>query len=473
MLFRQFHDRKLGHYAYLVGCAATGEAIVVNPLRNVDVYYAAAEREGLRLSAAADTHIHADYLSGLRQLAERGLTVYGSAEGGGNWQYEWFDGVANARRLRGGDSFRVGNVRFDAAHTPGHTPEHLVYLVTDIGSGADRPMGFFSGDFLFVGDVGRPDLLEVAAGADGASDSAARDLYRSIQRLADFPGDLQVWPAHGAGSACGKSIGAVPVSTLGYEKAFNPALRAATEENAFVSWILKGQPEAPLYFGRMKRQNRSGPRLLEELPRPRLIRQAKFEELNGATGVAVLDTRPWEHYREAHLPGALFTPLNAAFNTVAGSYVPDEMAIYLIIDEDRLAEAVVDLVNVGLDNIVGYATPDMFSAAIGGGKMSRIEEVPAEDLEERRGEGAILLDVRGASEVAATGLLPGAKNIAYTQLLDAMGDFPKRSTVFTYCETDSRSEYAAGLLDHFGHTVTHIRGGFPAWKAAGGTVMHV
>ena len=170
MIFRQFFDRKLGQYAYLVGCPATKEAIVVDPLRNVDVYLAAAEVEGLRLSSAVETHIHADYLSGLRELAERGVSVYASAEGGADWQYEWLDGDGyESRRLRSGDTFDVGNIRFETVHTPGHTPEHVVFLVTDRGGTADRPMGAFTGDFLFVGDVGRPDLLETAAGKIGAS----------------------------------------------------------------------------------------------------------------------------------------------------------------------------------------------------------------------------------------------------------------------------------------------------------------
>lgn len=472
MLFRQFLDRKLGQYAYLVGCPSAGEAIVIDPLRDVDVYFAAAELEGLKLTAAVETHIHADYLSGLRELAERGVAVFASDEGGADWRYEWLDGDGyKARRLKNGDTFAIGNVHFESVHTPGHTPEHLVFLVTDKGGGASRPMGAFTGDFLFVGDVGRPDLLETATGKAGASESAARDLYRSIQRFREFSDDLQVWPGHGAGSACGKSMGSVPMSTLGYEKSFNASLLAATGESEFVSWILDAQPEPPLYFGRMKQQNRSGPRILGSLPRPRLLREQKFDELSGATGVAVLDTRAWEQYREGHLQGALFVPLGNAFNTVAGCYVPDEMAIYLIIEEDRLAEAIVDLVNVGLDNVVGYATPEMF-ASYGGGrdKMNRIEEVAAAELEEHLVEGAFLLDVRGEAEVKRTGRIAGAKNIAYTRLLDSLEEIPARASVVAYCDTGIRSAYASSLLDRFGHRVTNVAGGFVGWKKAGGEV---
>jgi hydroxyacylglutathione hydrolase len=471
LLFRQVFDRRLAQYAYLIGCQKTGDAIVVDPMRDVERYLSIAEEEGARIVAAAETHIHADFLSGLRELAERaGVEVYASDEGGDDWSYEWIrDGSYRRRLLKNGDTFAVGNIRFEAMHTPGHTPEHLVYLVTDAGGGATRPMGMLSGDFVFVGDVGRPDLLESAAGVSGAMDPSARTLYRSLVRFRDLPADLQIWPGHGSGSACGKALGAVPVSTVGYELAVNPAILAATSEDAFVSYILDGQPEPPLYFGRMKVQNKRGPAVLGELPAPRRVRDGKLAELSGATGVAVLDTRPWEEYRRRHLPGSLHAPLNSKFNTTAGSYVPDGMPIYLIIDESLVREAVVDLVHVGLDNVVGYATPDMFLEHAGrGGQVAMAGEVEAAELSERLTGEAFVLDVRTASEFGSAGRIPGAHNVAHTRLLARIGEIPKNRPAYVYCETGSRSAYAVGLLDRHGYKATNVAGGFVAWKAAGG-----
>jgi hydroxyacylglutathione hydrolase len=400
------------------------------------------------------------------------VKVFASAEGGADWQYEWLKGGGHDHQLvRDGDTFSIGNIGFCVMHTPGHTPEHVAYLVTDSGGGADRPMGAFTGDFLFVGDVGRPDLLETAAGVVGAMEPSARELYRTIVRFREFPDDLQVWPAHGAGSACGKALGAVPMSTLGYEKSFNVSLRAAAGEDAFVSWILDGQPEPPLYFARMKQQNRGGPAVLGAFPRPRLMRQAKFEELDGAIGVAVLDTRPWPEYRAGHLPGALYAPLNTAFNTIVGCYVPDGMAIYLIIEESRLHEAIIDLIHIGLDHIVGYATPEMFADHAGsGGKVAKIREMSVSELDEHIDNGSVILDVRGAAEIATTGRISGARNIAWTRLLERIEDLPSKNPVAVYCETGSRAAYASGLLDRMGYPVTSIVDGVVEWKAAGGAV---
>ena len=227
MFFRQIVDRRLSQYAYLIGCQATGEAIVIDPMRDAARYFAIAAAEKLKLVAAAETHIHADFLSGARELAERGVTVYASAEGGADWQSEWLKGSSYPHRLvKNGDHFMVGNIRFDVWHTPGHTPEHVCYLVTDTPAGTTIPVGILSGDFVFVGDVGRPDLLETAAGQAGSMEPGARALYQSIQSFRDLNPSIQLWPAHGAGSACGKALGAVPMSTVGYELSANRSIAA-------------------------------------------------------------------------------------------------------------------------------------------------------------------------------------------------------------------------------------------------------
>jgi hydroxyacylglutathione hydrolase len=370
-----------------------------------------------------------------------------------------------------GDSFMIGKIRFDVIHTPGHTPEHICFLVTDTASSSPFPVGLLSGDFVFVGDLGRPDLLETAAGQSGTMESSARTLYQSLEKFRALNPSVQLWPGHGAGSACGKALGAMPVSTVGYELVANPALLAATSENAFVDYILEGQPEPPLYFARMKRDNRMGPAVLGKIPTPKKVVPNKLADLSGATGVAVLDTRPWDAYAQAHLPGALFTPLNRAFNTVAGCYVPEKMTMYLIVQEDRLREAVVDLIRVGLDNIAGYATPEMFQEYARRGKVSSVVQVETAAVEDQVAAGAFLLDVRRAAELAETGRIPGAHNIAHTRLLDRIGEVPRGKPVLVYCQTGGRSSYAAGLLDRFGYRVTTVSGGIESWTARGGAVV--
>jgi hydroxyacylglutathione hydrolase len=223
MLLRYFYDQKLAQASYFVGCQATGEALVIDPARHVEPYLATAEAEGMRLVAAAETHIHADFVSGARELAERtGATLYLSDAGDQDWKYLYADQYRHVP-LRDGDTFCVGNIHFEVWHTPGHTPEHISFLMTDT-AGANRPMGLFSGDFVFAGDVGRPDLLEKAAGIANTAETGARQMFHSLQRFKGLPDYLQLWPGHGAGSACGKALGAIPSSTIGYEKLFNWAL---------------------------------------------------------------------------------------------------------------------------------------------------------------------------------------------------------------------------------------------------------
>ncbi|HXV13072.1 MAG TPA: rhodanese-like domain-containing protein [Candidatus Krumholzibacteria bacterium] len=467
MFFRQVYDPKLSQYAYVIGCQATGEAIVVDPLRDVESYLEIAKSEGLRLVAVAETHIHADFLSGARELCERaGVTAYVSGEGGADWQSEWLKGSAYQHRvLHDGDHFMVGNIRFDVIHTPGHTPEHVCYTVTDTPARAALAVGILSGDFVFVGDVGRPDLLETAAGQAGAMEPSARALFRSIEKFRALPPALQLWPAHGAGSACGKALGAVPVSTVGYELAANASIGAATDPESFLAYILEGQPEPPLYFARMKRDNRGGPAVLGKMPEPKPLAASKLVELERATGVALLDLRSWDAYKRAHVPGSLFTPLNRAFNTVAGSYVPEGMAIYLIVDEKRVREATVDLVRVGLDRVIGYATPAVFDEYVRKGKPASIAEIDATKVEAQLDAGAYLLDVRRAAERAERGQIAGSHNIAYERLLARVGEIPKDRPVVVHCQGGTRSAYAAGLLDRMGYSVTNVAGGYDAWKS--------
>ncbi|HKJ01581.1 MAG TPA: MBL fold metallo-hydrolase, partial [Longimicrobiales bacterium] len=220
MLLRRFYDDKLAQASYMIGCQAEGTALIVDPNRDVQQYLAAAEEEGMEIRYVSETHIHADYLSGSRELARRsGATLLLSGDGPPDWRYG-FAGEDGSRVVHDGDEIALGNIRIRILHTPGHTPEHISFMVTD-GAASSEPMGILSGDFIFVGDVGRPDLLEKAAGLKDTMEQGARVLYGSLERFKELPGYLQVLPGHGAGSACGKALGSVPSSTLGYEEMVN------------------------------------------------------------------------------------------------------------------------------------------------------------------------------------------------------------------------------------------------------------
>jgi hydroxyacylglutathione hydrolase len=221
----------------------------------------------------------------------------------------------------------------------------------------------------------------------------------------------------------------------------------------------------------MKRDNRGGPALLGDVQAPRLMRAGKLSDLAGATGVAVLDTRSWDEFRHAHLPGALFTPLNSQFNTIAGCYVPEKTPIVLLIEESRLREAVTDLIHVGLDQVMGYFTPDMFAAYAAKGEVASIPQIEPGDIEKTVASGAFLLDVRRGAEIAEHGRIGGAHNIAHTRLLARIAEVPRSQPVVVHCESGSRSRYAAGLLDRLGYRVSNVAGGFKAWKARGGAVV--
>lgn len=468
MFFRQIFDDRLAQYAYLIGCQQTKEAILIDPERDIDRYIEIAESENLIITAAADTHIHADYLSGLRQFAERGVHIYASDEGDENWKYEWLkDSGYSHTLLTDGDSFRIGNIEFRVMHTPGHTPEHIIFTVTDHGGGADAPMGVVTGDFVFVGDLGRPDLLESAAGVAGMMEPSARELYGSVKRFLDFEDYMQVWPAHGAGSACGKALGAVPESTVGYERRFNASIDAAKRgEDAFVDAILEGQPEPPMYFARMKRDNKLGPAVFEHLPEPTRLGAGDLTELVSNDTVALVDTRlDRSEFMAAHIPGSLYAPFNKSFTTVVGSYIEENMPIYLIVEDEHRDEAIRCLVRIGLDNVIATAKPDaLMTYAENGGELASIPVIDMGDVPDHAGEDTTVLDVRYRSEFDA-GHVPDAMNIAHTRLWLRRGEVPVGGTKIVHCQSGGRSAVAAALLARLGHDVVFVDGEFTTYSS--------
>ncbi len=472
MLFRQIYDDRLAQAAYLIGCQRTGEAIVIDPERDVDRYMDEAKKHGMRLVACAETHIHADFLSGSRQLAEMtGARIYVSDCGDADWKYRWLESRSDgdkydAVRLRDGDTFRIGGIEFRVVHTPGHTPEHISLLVTDRGGQADEPMGLLSGDFVFVGDTGRPDLLESAVGVAGSQEASAKRLLISARQFLNLPEYLQVWPAHGAGSACGKALGAVPQTTVGYEKRFNPAIRLAGDDAAFLDYVLSGQPEPPMYFARMKTLNRDGVPVLKELPRPQVLTPRDVED--GRGDAVVLDTRPWRAFREAHVPGALFTPFDSSFPTVPGCYVEPGQEVVLLIDERNLGEAVRLLVRIGIDDVIGFITPEVFEEyRRAAGRVGSIDELGvAQVAESVNSAGATVLDVRRMVE-HEEGHIDGSINIAHTRLMARLKELTPGSELLVHCRSGVRSSYACAYLKRQGFKPTNLAGGFLAWEKAG------
>lgn len=447
MTFKRFFDRGLAHASYMIGCPGTGEAIVIDPNRDFDQYLQAAGAEGLRIAIVTETHIHADYLSGSRELAARtGATLYLSDEGDADWKYA-FCNEPNVRLVKDGDTFGTGAVQLKVVHTPGHTPEHICFLLTDSASGA-APVALFSGDFIFVGDVGRPDLLENAAGIKGTAEPGARRLHQSLNRIRSLPDHLLIWPAHGAGSACGKALGGSPVSTLGYEKATNWAFQIA-DEDALVKEVLTGQPDAPPYFGRMKVQNKQGPAFLSD--RPDFARTGAPVQ-----GALALDVRPYEQFQDTHLSGSLNISVCRSFVAYAGWLIPADRPISLIAASEKDAQyARRELSLIGINQAVSWSGPD----AIENASSRQLGSVGHTDSGHLSPD-AVRLDVRAAAEFEE-GHYPGAVNIHYGKLPAMAGSLPKDRRIEVYCHAGERSAVAVSVLASMGFgDVAHIRDGY-------------
>lgn len=468
MLIKRFYHDGLAQASFLLGCQATGEGLVIDANRDVAQYVAAAEAEGIRITHVTETHIHADYLSGSRELAQRtGARLLLSAEGGSDWQYA-FAGEAGATLLRDGDRFMVGRVQIDVVHTPGHTPEHLVFVVTDTPA-SPHPVGAFTGDFIFVGDVGRPDLLERAAHVEGTMRAGASQLFDSLQRfVARFPVHLQLWPGHGSGSACGKALGAVPQTTLGYERLANWALQVE-DRGEFIESVLEGQPDPPPYFARMKRLNRDGPAILGARPTPeRLAADALPARIEA--GATILDIRRAESVAERFVEGTLNIPLNKSFVGWAGWLLDGDDEILLLTDatDERDARAAAaELAMIGIDRVGGWFDGDAFARWGESGRgFGAVEQIDAAGVAaSMASDDVVVVDVRAADEWNA-GHLPGAVHAPLGRLREALAHLPADARLVMQCQGGGRSAIAASLARLSGRrVVANLRGGMDAWKA--------
>lgn len=434
MIIERFFERTLAHASYLVGCGATGEAIVIDPNRDFDQYLRFAELEGLRIVAVTETHIHADYASGSYELAKIcNARLFVSDEGDENWKYA-FANEPNVTLLKDGDVIRIGNLSLTVMHTPGHTPEHISFFLVDHPA-SESPVGVFTGDFIFVGDVGRPDLLERAAGIEGTMEAGARTLYKSLQEFLNRATDgLQIWPAHGAGSACGKSLGAVAATTVGYEKLANWAFRSGSEV-AFVNEVLSGQPDPPKYFKTMKHLNKIGAGPTSSFP--------SIISLDDAANSVLVDVRFPEDASTNLCTGAINLPMYRNFTTWAGWFLPyDKPIAFLCEDQEQANKATARLALIGIDNIIGWIPASTVP-------KERIQPFEHAEFRELSLEGTQILDVRTAGEFSA-GSVHGASHIPLNQLRERLNELdPSRPTI-VYCEQGSRSPIAASILKNNG-----------------------
>lgn len=456
MFFRSYFDSRLAHMSYVIGCQKTGEAIVVDPGRQIEVYQEIAKAEGLHLSGIAETHIHADYVSGAHEMAEKlGVHLYVSDEGGSDWKYEYVKDYPHTL-LKDGDHFKVGNIRFDVMHTPGHTPESISFVLTDEGGGSRVPMGIFTGDFVFVGDIGRPDLLEKAAKVEGTAESGAKDMFASLKRFKELPDYLQVWPAHGAGSACGKSLGAVPMSTVGYEKINNWALQDMSEAD-FVKQLLEGQPEPPTYFARMKRVNKEGIELRRDPER-----LSKFTEDELSRAKVLVDVRPAKDFQESHAKGALNIPLNKSFSNWSGWLLDGTNDVVLIGSEADAKEAMRAMQTVGVDDVIGYAETEAVIAKNGSDSYEEISPEALVPLLEK--DEVVLIDVRNQTEWEE-GHIEGARHLMLGHLEDRLDEVGKERPIVMQCQSGARSAIAMSVMQRAGfENVKNLTGGFSAWQ---------
>ena len=446
MHFTQHYLSCLSHASYLIGDESTGRAVVVDPQRDVSGYLAEAEACGLTIDLIVETHIHADFVSGHLELAR--ATGAPIAYGAGA------DIAFPVQYLGDGEHIQLGEVLLEVRATPGHTPESISLVIWRRATD-DAPYGVCTGDTLFVGDVGRPDLL-AAAGHD--PDAMARSLYRSLQnRLLTLPDTTRIFPAHGAGSACGRQLSTERQSTIGEQRLGNYALQAATEDE-FVHLVTEGQPARPRYFEHDVRRNREAHDLLDERDVPRLLSLDRLLALQ-AEGAQVLDTRPPDEFALGHVHGSINVGLDGRFAEFAGAVLDPKNGIVLVCDPGAELESKLRLARVGFDDVRGALADPLATflehpEAVGQARRRTPDEL----------DGAMLLDVRGPGETEL-GSIPGARLIPLARLLDELDTLAADATTVVYCAGGYRSSIAASVLRANGFTdVADLIGGYAAWR---------
>ena len=458
MIVSQHYLGCLSHASYLVGDERSGEAAVVDPQRDVAGYLAEAAAHGLTIRYVLETHFHADFVSGHLELAAAtGATIcYGAAAG---------DTGFPVRHLADGEHLSLGDVDLEVWATPGHTPESISIVVRE-HAGDAVPYGVLTGDTLFIGDVGRPDLL---ASVGVTADALARSLYASSRRLLTLPDDTRVLPAHGAGSACGKNLSTETTSTIGEQRRTNHALQPMSEDE-FVAIVTEGQPVAPLYFGFDAGRNREARPLLDEVHAPPglTLDEVLAEQ---ASGARLLDTRDANDFAAAHLRGAIDVGLGGRFAEYAGDVLHPDDRIVLVSDPGTELEAKVRLGRIGFDGVVGHLAEPYRAFLERPDLVVRSSRLTADQLASVMSSrpDVVVIDVRNPGEVSATGAVPGALEVPLPRLLDRIADLDPEAPTVVYCAGGYRSTIAASVLSAAGFTdVSDLVGGYDAWASVAG-----
>ena len=465
MYFHQRFIPGLAIASYMVGDEKAKSVAVIDPTRDVDEYVRSAREEGLHITHILETHVHADYVSGSAELKARlngEPKVVVSGMGGKEWTPPYADVV-----VEDGDEVKLGGIRLKAIHTPGHTPEHVTWALFDDTRSADTPWMLFTGDFVFVGDVGRPDLL-----GPEQQKALAHQLYDSVfEKLKAVPDFTEIFPGHGPGSLCGKAIGSRRSSTVGFERRFNGALQPKPEAQ-WIETLLKDMPLAPPYFRRMKEVNAKGPAILgRELPGQRRMTAKEIHD-RLCDNCLVVDVRPKEAYAAAHVPGSINIPLGQNLPSWAGWVLPyDKDLVIVPSSPEEMPEVVTHLIRVGLDQIEGYMEDGMDAWQNHGFPISKLDAISVHDLADRlKGEAnqrPFVLDVRTESEWNG-GHIDGALHVHGGVLKDRYQELPKDRPIAVVCGTGYRGSIAASFLKSHGYeNVANVLGGMTAWKAAG------
>jgi hydroxyacylglutathione hydrolase len=462
MYFQHVYDKSLAQASYFIGCQKAGIAIVIDPKRDIDTYLEIAKQNNMTITHVTETHIHADFLSGSRELAAvTGAGLYLSDEGGEGWQYE-FEHVG----LKNGSVIAVGNLTLEVLHTPGHTPESISFLLTDKPASLE-PVMLFTGDFVFVGDIGRPDLLEKAAGIVGTKEAGALEMYKSVQRFYNLPDYLQVWPGHGAGSACGKALGAVPSSTVGYEKIRNWAFQYQTDAGGFVEYLLADQPEPPKYFAMMKHLNKVARPLLTEVP---THKQFSGEEVKAAMaqGIKLIDARNKVDFAAGYVPESINIQGNNAFATWMGWFLTYDEPFMLVASEAQIDDLTRKLMRIGLDKVLAYI-PDVNALGI---ELQKSDVIDIADFKTYLGRDDVqIVDLRGASEYNA-GHVPGAENIFVGTLPQNLDKISPNKQIVIYCQGGDRAAIGYSLLAKYGFKkVKNYSASYADWVKNGNAVQ--
>lgn len=448
--------------SYLIGDDQSGAAVVIDPPRDVDDFIEFARQHDLHIQYIIETHVHADFVSGSRELKARlnnQPQIYCSAYGSADWTQSFAD-----RHVSADDTLSLGKLRFEFRHVPGHTPEHIAILLFDESRSPDTPWCMFTGDFLFVGDVGRPDLL-----GEAEKEKLAHQLYESVfTRIEALPDFLEIFPAHGAGSLCGKAIGSRRSSTLGFERRFSSVLQKQDEE-PWIEDLLQDMPLSPSYFSRMKRINKEGPAIIgPELPGQKRWSAKEVAERQ-CEDCLIVDVRSKEAFAAAHIPDAINIPMGSNLPTWAGWVLPYDRPILLVVDQpSQVKEVVTNLLRVGFDDIQGYLEGGINAWETAGLPLEMLETISVRDLHHklRQQHPLTVLDVRTEREWNA-GHIKGALHIHGGALQERFEEIPQEQPVAVVCGSGYRASIASSFIRRAGFTdVANVLGGMSAWKAA-------